>query len=224
MPGRKIPLVTGEYYHIFNRGVNKTHIFENSSTYRRCINQINYYRHQNTPTKYSTLILMKQELRSSIWDSVLQSNQKHVEIIAFCLMPNHFHFLLKQLSDYGIAKFMSNFQNSYSRYYNTKFDRSGPLLTGKFQSVRVENDEQLLHVSRYIHLNPLIGHIVSNFKQLKKYKWSSLPQYFKSVQNTFCSTAIVENHFKSVQEYFKFMSNQVEYARELEYLKKLSNS
>jgi putative transposase len=221
MPGRKIPLVTGEYYHVFNRGVNKFSIFESTSCYKRCIDQINYYRHQKTPIKYSALIKLNYDIRQSIWDLVLKSNEKQVEIVAFCLMPNHFHFLLKQTIDQGISKFMSKFQNSYTRFYNTKNSRTGPLLTGKFQAVLIESDEQLLHVSRYIHLNPLVGGVVKGFKQLLSYKWSSLPDYYNKPGKSICGSEIVLNQFKSSSSYINFLYKQLAYAKELNYLKHL---
>ena len=76
-----------------------------------------------------------------------------MEIICYCLMPNHLHLLLRQLMDGGISKFMSNFANSYTRYFNTKSKRKGPVFEGKFKAKRIETDEQLLHLSRHIHLN-----------------------------------------------------------------------
>ena len=80
--------------------------------------------------------------------------QRVVDLICFCLMPNHFHLLLRQIEEDGIVKFVRNFQIGYSRYLNEKEKRSGALFEGQFKAVRVENDEQLIHVSRYIHLNP----------------------------------------------------------------------
>ena len=100
-----------------------------------------------------------------------------VDIGAYCLMPNHFHILLQQLQDNGISTFVRKLLNSYTRYFNTKNERIGPLFQGQFKAVRVESDEQLLHLTRYIHLNPLVGYVV---KDLRNFEWSSYLDYIKN--------------------------------------------
>lgn len=221
MPGRKVQLVTEEYYHVFNRGVNKRPIFQDASNYRRCLDQMNYYRHKNTPIKFSRLITLKPELKYSVLEAVLKS-PKHVEILAYCLMPNHIHLLVKQTSEGGVSKFMSKFQNSYSRYFNIRTNRTGPLLTGKFQAVRIETDEQLLHVSRYIHLNPITSSLVKTFNQLKKYKWSSFTEYYCSSENKICNPKLILDFFNSKKHYSRFLNDQVDYQRQLNQLKHLN--
>lgn len=221
MPGRSIPLVTGEYYHIFNRGVNKQPIFSGTKTYSRCLDLINYYQNTETPVKFSTLIKINKELQKEIWDSIAQNNQKLVDVVCFCLMPNHFHLILKQVVDGGISKFMSNFQNSYSRYFNLKNGRSGPLLQGKFQAVRIEDGEQLLHVNRYIHLNPYTGYVVKELKQLENYPWSSLAEYFIESDKQITTKKEILDFFKTVDDYKKFLFDQADYQRKLNQIKHL---
>ncbi len=142
-----------------------------------------------------------------------------IDIIAFCLMPNHIHILLKQVSGGGISKFMKQVSDSFTRYFNTKYKRVGPLFQGAFKAVRIENDEQLVHVSRYIHLNPLTGYIVRE-EGLTRYPWSSLNEYlnkdFKLV-----NPQIILSNFKTGLNYLKFILDQAEYAKELEKIKHL---
>jgi putative transposase len=79
-------------------------------------------------------------------------------------MPTHIHLVLRQLKDGGISKFMSNILNSYSRYFNIKHNRKGPLWEGRFRKVLVGSDEQLLHLTRYVHLNPVTACLVDKPK------------------------------------------------------------
>ena len=133
-------------------------------------------------------------------------------------MPNHFHFLLKQNQEKGIFEFISKLSNSYAKYFNTKNRRKGPLLEGEFKAVHIETNEQLLHVSRYIHLNPLVGYVA---KDLETYKWSS---YLEFTQNheALCSKEVILNQFKSPKEYKQFVLDQENYGKELEKIKHLS--
>lgn len=221
MPGRKIPLITEYYYHVFNRGVNKRPIFQDAWNYKRCLDQLNYYQYQNTPVSFSMLRRMKPERKQFIWETALKG-PKYVEILAYCLMPNHFHLLVKQTSDQGISKFMSKFQNSYSRYFNVKTNRSGPLLTGKFQAVRIESDEQLVHVSRYIHLNPTTAFLIKKFNGLKKYLWSSYNEYCHDSTYKITNSKLILGLFQSKADYSNFLRNQVDTQRELDLIKHLT--
>ena len=147
---------------------------------------------------------------------VLDTNKRIVDIICYCLMPNHFHFLLRQNKEGGITEFISKISNSYTKYFNTKNERVGPLLQGEFQSVHIESNEQLLHLSRYIHLNPLIGYVT---KDLRTYKWSSYAQYLGLTNSNVCSKDIILEQFKSTDDYESFVLDQVSYARELDIIK-----
>lgn len=148
----------------------------------------------------------------------LDTSKKIVEIVCYALMPNHFHFLLKQVKDCGISEFISKLSNSYTKYFNTKNRRIGPILQGDFKAVYIESNEQLLHVGRYIHLNPLVGFVTKN---IETYKWSSYPEFVKSLDNNICEKAIVLSQFKSRDDYKKFVLDHVDYAQKLEQVKHL---
>jgi len=120
-------------------------------------------------------------------------------------MPNHFHFLLKQAQDDGIAKFMSNFQNSYTKFFNTRNGRDGALFPDQFKAVRIETEDQLLHVHRYIHLNPYTSYVVSEIKDLISYPWSSISEYLDKNAQNICETKTVLSFFKDILAYKKFI-------------------
>ena len=138
---------------------------------------LDYYRHVSPPLKLSRFLKLSLLERDDIMRSLVKYSQKLVSIISFCLMPNHFHFLLRQNIDNGISKFIGLFENSFTRYFNTRHERVGPLFLDQFKSIRMETDEQLMHVSRYIHLNPYTSYVVKDVDSLIKYPYSSLPEF-----------------------------------------------
>lgn len=135
-------------------------------------------------------------------------------------MPNHFHFLLKQLTDKGISKFMAKITNAFSHYFNTRHDRTGHLFQGNFGAVRIEDDEQFMHVSRYIHLNPVTSYLIA-IESLVSYEYSSYPDYL-SKPSGFTNTKDILSYFKNPQGYRKFVEDQADYARKLDNIKHLA--
>jgi len=134
-------------------------------------------------------------------------------------MPNHFHFLLQQVRDGGITEFISKLSNSHAKYINTKYKRDGHLLQGTFKAVYIETNEQLLHLSRYIHLNPVVGYLVEN---IADYQWSSYHEYMENQVLVTCEKEIVLSQFNSKAEYDRFVSDQVDYGKRLENIKHLA--
>ena len=213
-------MVTGQVYHVFNRGVSKIPIFTVLREYKRAIGTIQYYMLKNTPIRYSKYLKLVDERKIDIYKNI-DTREKTVELISYVLMPNHFHFLLKQVSEEGIKSFVRNFQISYTRYFNTKNERVGPLLQGQFKAVLIEADEQLKHVSRYIHLNPYTSYLVKDLEELKGYLWSSLPEYLGVVVNGFCNKTLVLPQIKDTNKYWQFIANQADYQRRLGNIKHL---
>lgn len=202
MPYKQAVFANGEFYHIYNRGVEKRITFLDASDYRRFVLTIEYYRYKNPPTRFS--FRNRQYLLKKVKDDRIL-----VEIISYCLMPNHFHVLLKQVENGGITKFVSRLVNSYTKYFNTRRRRIGPLFQGSFKAIRIENDEQLLHVSRYVHLNPLIDFLT---KDLCIYRFSSYPE-FCCGKTGFCRSEYILNHFTKPLDYKKFVLDQEDYGR-----------
>ncbi|MBI4999858.1 transposase, partial [Candidatus Gottesmanbacteria bacterium] len=119
-----------------------------------------------------------------------------VELLAFCLLPNHFHFLLKQNSDISIAKFMNSLLLGHAKYFNTKYERVGPLFQGRFKAKMIETDEYLLQLSKYIHRNPLAdsGNLKDS-RNLQDYFYSSYSNYLGIKTWPFIETETLLSYF-----------------------------
>ncbi|OGE71980.1 hypothetical protein A2617_04900 [Candidatus Daviesbacteria bacterium RIFOXYD1_FULL_41_10] len=210
MPGRATPLVIGEYYHLFNRGSEKRDIFTQPRDYKRFLKTLYYY--QYTGPKISFSKFTKSDFNSF----KPNPENKLVQILCYCLMPNHIHFLLKQVKENGISIFMSQLFNSYTKYFNTKYNRVGALFQGVFKSVLMESDEQLKHTSRYIHLNPVVAGLTND---LFSYNWSSYYDFLTGNEKI-SSVNQVLNFFPSLGKYYKFVEDQVGYSKALRIIKR----
>jgi len=220
MAQRKTILATNEIYHVYNRGVEKRPIFLTKQDYVRFIETTNYYRFANCPMRFSYLKLLSFEEKEKVYGKLEKESNKLVDIFSFCLMPNHIHFLLKQLVDKGISKFMAKITNAFSHYFNIRHERVGHLFQGNFGAVRIENDQQFIHVSRYIHLNPVASFLIE-VDDLLNYEYSSYPEYINDTLG-FTNTKEILSFYKNKDEYRKFVEDQADYARKLENIKHLS--
>ena len=219
MTYRKLVLTNEETYHVFNRGVARAPIFNHAKDYQRFLDLLNYYRFA-PKLSFSHYNRLENSAKQQYMQNLKKNNPPIAEILAYCLMPNHFHLLLKQTKDHGIKLFISNLQNGYAKYFNTSSERSGALFQAMFKAVRIETDEQLLHVSRYIHLNPSTAYIVEP-ENLLSYKWSSLPEYLGKVDAFFTNTQLVLELAGGKDTYNEFVLDQTDYQRELDKIKHL---
>ena len=217
MTYRKLVFATGEIYHVYNRGIARAPIFKFSKDYQRFLELLNYYLY-NPKMSYSHYARLDQKTKNQLMDR-LKMNIPLVEIFAFCLMENHFHLLIKQDQEHGIKILLSNMQNGYAKYFNTRHDRSGSLFQSMFKAVRIEDDEQFLHVSRYIHLNPVTAYIVEA-KNILSYQWSSLTNYIDKQVFPFIKSEIILQLIGK-NKYREFVLDQVDYQRELDKIKHL---
>ncbi len=208
MPYRTTPFITGQYYHLYNRGLSKQNIFRTTRDYSHFIQTFFYYQIQNPKPKFSLY------RKSSLFK--IDPSKKIVDIICYCLMPNHFHLLVKQVQENGISEFMRKFSHSYTKYWNIKNNHQGPLLQAMFKAVLVETDEQLLHLSRYIHLNPLVSSVIQD---LNMYPWSSYLSYLDPDNTQHIAKNEILEFFNSAKDYEKFVLNQADYGTTLEMLK-----
>ena len=172
---RKIVFLNDEYYHVFNRGIDRRTTFTNKREYSRALKLLYFYQFSSIPLRFSRFMQLPASKQQEHLENMLKSG-KIVDIVAYCLMPNHFHLLLRQKKENGISSYVSNFMNAYTKYFNTKHEREGPLFQGVFKAVYIETEEQLIHLTRYIHLNPIASSLIAP-EGLKTYEWSSYPAY-----------------------------------------------
>ena len=217
MTTRKISLVNDEIYHIFDRSVDQKLIFEKTQFANRFLFTTSYYLNSGPPCQLAAFLRWEKKKKEDYQEKMREA--KHlVEIIAYCLMPNHFHFILKQLEDGGIVRFIRLVENSFAKYYNIINKRKGPLFEGPFKSILVENDEQLIHLSRYIHLNPYSAGLASCLEEIIDSQLCSLGEYLGR-RIGFTVPKPVLDLFPSRQSYFDFVANQADYQRSLQLIK-----
>ena len=205
---RKTIFANGELYHIFNRGIEKHPVFTSKKEYERAVLTLDYYRFKNPSLRLSKTLILNLENREKFYTELRNLSDKLVEIVVYCLMPNHFHFVLKQRLDNGISRFVSNFANSYTRYFNTRHDkRTGALFQGIFKAVHIEDDDQLVHVARYIHINPAVSYVIEK-DNLEKYEWSSYPEFLGLSKKEICDKDLVLKLFSSRKSFRKFVADR----------------
>ena len=183
---------------------------------------VNFYRYQTPPFRLSKFLVMSKDIRESIIKDLSKDSKKLVDVFSYCFMPTHFHFLLKQTEDNGISKFISQFENSYTRYFDTRNERQGGIFLNQFKAKRIELGEVLLHVQRYIHLNPYSSCLVKDIDQLINYEYSSLSEYLDDRITGLCNQESVMSLFKNKKMFRSFTLDQAEYQRNLEYIKHLT--
>ena len=219
----KRELTTGEYYHIYSKSIAGYRIFNNPEEYKRIICAAFYYQFMETNLSISNFFKTNDMQSFDFTEyeaSIKKPAQKYVSVGAFCLMPTHFHFVLRQLEDKGISFFMSRVLNSYTRYFNSKYRRQGPLWSGRFHSEHISTDEQLCHVIRYIHLNPSTAFLVERpedweFSSYREFLGKSYPEH------KFCDQDVID---LMPNQYKKFVDGQIEYQRELAKARRFENS
>ncbi|MBI1803555.1 MAG: transposase [Ignavibacteriae bacterium] len=178
MSRRNIQFTAGQYYHLYNRGCNRELIFKEDTNYR------------------FLLRLIKTHVKSF-----------GVSVIAYCLMPNHYHFLLRQEGDRSLNKFMQRVFNSYTKAFNKKYHRSGTLFEERFRAKLIKNHADLIHLCRYIHRNPLDAGIV---RSLEDWEYSNYLEWVGKRRGTLVDQDFVRLHFAGPDEYGQFV---LEYSR-----------
>ena len=188
---KKPVFINSEVYHIYNRGVEKRKTFLDDKDYFRFIHNLFEFNDDapamNLYYKLPQIQSYEVQLRK-IHKIERQPRKLLVEIIAFCLMPNHYHILIKQKVDNGIVRFMQKLGTGYTNYFNKKYKRVGGLLQGRFKAVLIKDESHFIHLPYYIHLNPLDIKFpewregeIKNYKEvmefLENYRWSSFPDY-----------------------------------------------
>ncbi|MDI6892854.1 MAG: transposase [Actinomycetota bacterium] len=208
---------TLEVYHVTTKSIAGYVIFNNEKEYLRMKQLLQYYQVENPPARFS-YFLARQKGKKELINDKDQGQEKLNRIIAYCLMPTHIHLVLQQLKKSGISIYMNRVLNSYTRYFNAKHHRKGPLWTGRFKRVLVETDEQLIHLTRYIHLNPVTAYLVD---KPELWQFSSYHEYLtgEPMKEKVCEF----KHFLEISpnEYREFVDDQISYQRELAAIKDL---
>lgn len=220
MPYRE-PLATGEIYHVMSKSIAGYKVFNGKRDYARMLQAFRYFQLSENLPKLSQF-LERNDVSAIGFERCLQKyfgdGKFRAHIIAYCLMPTHFHLILKQLHDNGISQHVARALNSYSHYFNTKYKRLGPLWVGRFKCVLVDSDEHFLHLTRYIHLNPTTAGLV---KQPEDWIHSSYAEYVhpKMVEYPLCEFQDLFD--MTPHKYQSFVNDHTNYQRELGKIKNL---
>jgi putative transposase len=228
---RKFIFSLNEFYHIYNRGVEKRRIFVKPTDYERFIKLL--YLCNGTEPIVTKLV---QGLSSDDLFSFNVGN-KIVDIGAYCLMPNHFHLLLKERVENGISIFMLKLLTGYSMYFNKKYKRTGRLFEGTFKANHLDDDNYLKYIYAYLHLNPIklidskwkergISHTKKAKDYLVNYKYSSYPDYIKisRAEGRILNKKVFPDYFSGKKEFKNFVNDWLNYKDEGEEILNISTS
>lgn len=195
------PLASGSFYHIYNRGVEKRDIFLGRRDLSRFLAAIDFYRKSPQPTKFSDFKRGFSPLKK------ITEQKETIRIYCYALVPNHFHLLVQQLEENGITEFMRKLLDSYTKYFNIKYERVGPLFQGSFKAKLIESEAYILYLTKYMHKNVL-----------PHSKWehelnicSSYPYYLSGTEHSFCNTKFILDYFSKTNpnlSYQNFMEEE----------------
>ncbi|MFZ2522460.1 MAG: transposase [Minisyncoccia bacterium] len=206
---RRDNIEIGEHYHIYNRGVGKKIIFKDDRDRIRFLFLILYFQANVIFPQVSRMIsnYVKHrmfDINSDDYEKII--SKRYVDLVSFAMMTNHFHLIVRENEEGGTGKYMQRVLNSYTKYFNTKYKISGHLFEGPYKAVHVESNEQLLHLSAYVHLNPKeLSHWSNN---PEKYEWSSYQDYVTENRwKEILKREVVLDQFEDKYEYYKFVKN-----------------
>jgi REP element-mobilizing transposase RayT len=193
---RKTRFVNGEFYHVYNRGVDKRTIFVDEFDFARFIQSADEF----NSTKPIGSIFENSFRKNKLSNRVA----KLVDIVCYCLNPNHFHLILKQRKNKGISDFMRKLGTGFTQYFNFKYKRSGVLFQGEFKAKHVDSNDYLLHLSAYVNLNNKIHKIIGT----NKFK-SSWAEYALNDNKLCTHKNIILDQFSNRKEYISFAESSL---------------
>lgn len=205
-------------YHVYNRGVEKRTIFVDDQDYAIFLHLLKYY--LSPLNKKDVHPMMKFQSFSVRKLYPLKNLNSEVELLAYCLMPNHFHLLIRQITKDGVTKLLRKISTTYAMYFNKRYKRVGYLFQGKYKAALVETDYYLLHLSRYIHLNPIDLQGSDPFN----YEYSSYKYYLGKSHTSWIKINIINSFFdrknllpflKKYPSYQQFVENYSENSRNI---------
>lgn len=220
MPGRLHPFVTNYCYHIFNKTIEGKRIFEEEETCEIFLDVVRYYRSIESYLRYSKYRKLPEELKQNFKNKTDDKSTFRISLLAFCLMPTHYHFVLRQNQINGISFFISQIQNSITKYYNIKHDRKGPIFLQTFKSKFIQSEDQLKHTTRYVHLNIFSGGLISKIEEIEKYPFSSFLEYVSPSSESLSEPDYVLSIFNNDRKrYNRFVLDNAEHQKMLGYCK-----
>lgn len=184
--------IAESFYHVYNRGVNKQPVFVDDRDYVVFFSFLKRY--------------LSDEIQKDSSGREYPNYSQDIELLAFCLMPNHFHLLFYQVNQHAMTDLMRSVCTAYTMYFNKRHGRIGHLFQGRFKASMIQNDAYLLHVSRYIHLNP---------KEYKTWGYSSLPYYTGSKSASWVKPQKILELFEG-DSYIDFVDDHADYEESLE--------
>ena len=215
---RKEKFVSGEYYHIYSRTLLNIPEFKNYKNAKRLERA---FLISNSTNSGEAFQLMRNDSGATTEDilKILKNGEKLIDILCYVIMPDHYHLLVREIKDNGIKNFIHKCNTSIAKYINIKNERRGPLFESRFKSKHIDTNEYLLHLSLYIHLNPLdflVGkgwrkHALKNWSSIKSklldYQWSSLKHFLDiTPKNPVISgTEIIKEQFDNKIDYENFL-------------------
>ncbi len=197
---KRIQFANGEHYHVFNRGNDGRIVFMDEWDAMRFLQSIE---------EFNTIIPIGSIYENSFKKKKLKLGNPIpkliplVNIICYCLNPNHYHFILEQLVDRGIEKFMHRIGIGYTNFFNKKYKRNGSLFQGGYKAILIDSNEYLLHLSAYVNLNDKV-HQLGN--RIPKSSWA---EYTQPHGGGFCKKGIILDQFNSRDEYKKFAEDSL---------------
>jgi REP element-mobilizing transposase RayT len=177
MPHRGDIFAPGNVYHLYNRGLNKADIFTGADNYRFLLGKVKR--------------LLK-EIPATV--------------IAYCLMPNHYHFVMRQEGETLLSQFIGRLFQTYTQAYNRQQKRIGPLFAGRFRCVHVDAEEYLLHLCRYVHLNPVVAGLVA---RPEDWPFSNYLEWIGRREGTLVDRALIEAYFDTPEAYIAFVQAEL---------------
>lgn len=221
MSTRKMQFSNDEYHHAFNRGVDKRDIFLETKDYDRFLLSMNLLNDTNDGLMIEWRDYKKSNPEKSLNDFLkvpFRERDPLVEILAYCLNPNHYHLILKQITDKGIERFMHKIGTSHTKYFNMKNKRSGALFQGNFKSANIDSNEYLLYLSVYVNKN----NSIHGYNKNDNWPYSSLLDYLGKRNDSLVNvnTNTVLGQFRKLEDYKEFMEKNASYMKYKKEMKK----
>lgn len=196
---RKVQFVNGEYYHIYNRGIEGREIFIDEEDYLKFLRSLKDF---NNQSYYEERAQIVRKYGFKELSSFFEKTEKVIELVALCLLPNHFHLILRQLVKKGVPKYLHKLGTSFTNFFNKKYERSGRLFQGPYKAIYIDNNDYLLWLSGYVNGNSEIHKV----EKAKNYRWSSYKIFLGEKPEIIpVKSEIVLKQFNSIKEYEDFV-------------------